>query len=137
MLTPPTAFIRTDPPLWVRGPASHNNGWIVLDVAQAERAHFPAPAALHQIPFDLAAVNTPRDAIRFVGAYGLLYGLSDEGAPREQYSQWLAEAHSCRVILDLWGGLRQAAGTEEPGRSVAMARIRDGFTQVLGRKRVV
>gem|GEM_PF-5320971 len=61
---------------WLRGPASFDGDWLVLDKQQAVEYH---PYEEKGIAFALANVRTPRDAVEFIGKYGMLkHGPEDE-----------------------------------------------------------
>jgi hypothetical protein len=112
---PPT-FLRKDPQEWVRGPASYDpRGWIVLKRSDAVPDRPVSPAIMGQLPFDLAAIEHPDAACKFVERYGLLRqghataegkALGDEY--RERWSEWKQEVSHLREVMAIWAALQLA-----------------------------
>ena len=63
-------LVRPVPVEWLRGPAWIDGGDIVMDGPRASTYH---PLAEPEIGMELARVRTPKDAVTFVGRFGLLY----------------------------------------------------------------
>jgi len=89
---------------WLRGPASFDGDWLVLDKQQAVEYH---PYEEKGIAFALANVRTPRDAVEFIGKYGMLkHGPEDEDC-REAFLEWQQEANCIQNVFFLVRALRE------------------------------
>jgi hypothetical protein len=89
----------TPTPLWIRGEATIDGEWIVLDPARAET--YPAPSDQPSLLFDLAVLQQPQDALEFVRKYGLLRHGPDAKEFREPFSDWLDVAKTLNADLVL------------------------------------
>ncbi len=96
--------VKGEPRPWLRGPATFEDGWIVLD---RERATEYQPYSEKGMVFELAAVQTHHDALAFVQRYGLLRHGPDAQEWREPLEEWQSEALTLRGILYLLRALRQ------------------------------
>jgi hypothetical protein len=105
--------LRTAAPAWVRGPARFDPpGWIVLPKADAEPYRPASPDDLAAVLFDLADVQRPEDARKFVERYGLLRQDREAAARRElagEYRElwrdWQEEAGNLRRTLSILSAL--------------------------------
>jgi len=84
---------------WLRGPARHDGGWIVLDKDQATEY---TPNVGPQLGLDLAYVRTPEDAVAFAEHYGMLWHGPGSVSLREPFTEWDREASTLREIVNLW-----------------------------------
>jgi len=111
------AVIHTFDLEWLRGPASHEDGWIVLDDKQAtEYALYVEP----QLALDLSYVRTPDDAVSFVQRHGMLWHGPGSEEFREPFSEWDREASRLRGVFSSYAAVQAAMG----GDPLALAVIR-------------
>ena len=110
-------LLESAPLPWVRGRASYRDSHIVLDRRQVEEY---LPLGLPQrdeLPFDLARIRVPDDALRFVAKHGLLFGeqpkVPPDGQLREPFGLWLSEARTANYLLNCIGRLRAATNGDE------------------------
>ena len=88
------------PLAWVRGEASFDGEWVTL--IDPEGATVYRPFDVSNLPFDLAAVETPEDAVAFVGKYGLLRHGPSASEHRERFREWVQEIFTLRMAIDLY-----------------------------------
>jgi hypothetical protein len=114
------------PPSWMRGPATFQNGCIVLDRARTSR-YEPHLEGVERLPFVLADVRAPRDAVEFAQRFGLLRTKPDENVYCEPFVEWTIATSSLRDALALYASVRAAkAGDEDAAeRCVTILRNRE------------
>lgn len=100
-----------EPPTWRRGPARFDGEWIELDRRGSD---LYLPMDMPTLPFDLAGVRSPADAVDFVQRYGLLR--QTQGFPdvaRERFSEWEVEIALLNGVLRLVKLVRAADRGEQ------------------------
>ena len=90
------------PQTWLKGEASFDGTWITLDLRSAEEY---LPYADRDLPFELAAVQSPENAIGFVRKYGLLRHGPSASEHRELLSEWEREIVELKLAINLYRGL--------------------------------
>lgn len=116
-------------PRWQRGNAVFENGWIIV----SDLTPYPLEPgeALEDMPFALAGVRSPAEAVAFAERYGLLREgwpldilAKDKPLPptlRERYIDWQREAGQLVAIMNLYVDLAAALN----GDTAAEASLRD------------
>jgi hypothetical protein len=102
-----------EPPDWLRGPATIDGEWIVLD---RRRGELYVPYSQRDLAFDLAAIAEPTDAVAFVRRYGLLRHGPDASEYREPFAEWEEVALALQGILTSYDRLRRALRGDESAR---------------------
>lgn len=97
--------IKPVPTPWLRGEATHEHGWIVLDPSRSAEYQ---PYEEGDLLWDLAAIRRPIDAVEFVRRYGLLRHGPGSSDFRERFSDWEQEARTLTGYLMLYRALRGA-----------------------------
>jgi len=118
-------------PSWRRGTATLEGDWIV--VRDLEPYQLPAGPGRRDLPFTLAGIRSPDEAVAFAGNFGLLRTswpdddvLGLRPFVRERYADWEREIRTLAGILSLYVDLGAAlAGDVESERS-----LRDVFVEV-------
>ena len=114
-------LIRTVAQPWIRGPnVRHAKGWVELDRDGLEEY---VPITEANLVFDLAAVRTPSDAVKFVRRYGLLRHGDRDGDLRESFADWEQTAVQLSALLRLASTLQDAVA----GDADALRALRDVF----------
>jgi len=114
---------RDAPPLWIRGQAELDDGWIVLDRVGAEEYQ---PPSEKDLLFDLADVRRPTDIVTFARRYGLLEHGPDADDLRERVEGWLETAQWLSGILLLYVEVRDASEGDE----TALAKLRNRAAEI-------
>jgi hypothetical protein len=94
------------PTTWLRGIASLEDGWIVLDPARATK--YPLYEET-EVPYDLTRVERPPDALAFVRQYGLLWHGPGADDHRERFENWKNAASGIASLCTMLIRLREAA----------------------------
>ena len=109
--------ILSSPPEWLRGHASFDGTYLSLDASRARR-YAPYEVA-ESLPFDLAGIREPRDALSFIREYGLLWHGPDAAEHSEKFADWEREARNLYFILLLNQALRDSvAGDADSQRTL-------------------
>lgn len=90
-------------------PARLEDGWVVLD----ENSCGGYEPMDRDLPYDLADIRRPADALGFTRRYGLLrHGPGQDLA--ERFAEWEQTAREIAALLRLYDRLRRAYGMSEP-----------------------
>lgn len=109
-----STFIRPsglDAPVWMRGTARHEAGYIHLEEPRPYSIFDNEPSLV----FDFADVKDVNGCVAFASERGLLtHGDPHPGGElREPVTEWLAQAEKMRRLLQLWHGVRTAILTSD------------------------
>lgn len=104
---------------WHRGPASFTDGQIVLDRSRATE-YAPLVSTDDDLVFQLAAVQTPDDALAFTQRYGLLLSRADEDPAESFEGIWLTVAETFREWFEALRTI-QLLRADDPGDEGAAA----------------
>src|SRR5437763_12443103 len=97
---------RSVPPVWLRGPARYEQGWITLDRSRAEE--YQPRAETGRLYLDLARIWRPPDALVFAAQHGLLWHGPGSDTLRESFADWEDEARGLRATMWSYLMLREA-----------------------------
>ncbi len=98
---------RGAPIKWLRGPARYEEGWIILERADAE-VHDLASLGMAAL-FDLVNVSAPDQALRYARDYGLLRHADERSELRELFEQWRTDVRQLQWAVGGYLALHQAA----------------------------
>lgn len=113
--------LRGDLQLWLAGPATLEDGWVVLDLARAREYRPLGVVGQHS---DLAAVASPPDVLAFVQQHGLLRHPPGADEQRERLSDFESEALKLRSVLRLNLELRRALTDDPSERAEGLSALR-------------
>jgi hypothetical protein len=108
---------------WVRAPAAQDGDDIVLDMAEGvSYAPFNEP----DLPYQLAKIQTPTDAVAFASTFGLIGRYPFTGAPevptdRQAFREFELAALWIRDLLGVTGAWSTATGRRSTSRQRATA----------------
>lgn len=122
-MSPHVMEVAIQPPLWLRDPAARlEQDSIVVDHEKLETYD---PMAKRALPYDLAGVRTPSDALDFVQEYGLLTyeDRNHQRINRLPFEEFDYAARWVRDILQAYEDLRIAVNGGSAGRA-ATERLR-------------
>jgi len=93
------------PGTWVRGRASLDGEYVVLDRTRSSEYQ---PLSTTDLVFDLAAIRRPSDALPFVRRYGLLFHGPNATESREPWTDWERVSGLLSGLLHLYVVLQKA-----------------------------
>lgn len=96
---------------WFRGPATIEDGNVVLDLDTAE--HLRDLGADESLALDLAGIRSEEDILEFVSRWGLLWHGPGNGEFSEPVKQWLTAAELMSMMLTL--AILAKGSAEDPG----------------------
>jgi hypothetical protein len=108
---------------WLRAPAAQEGDDIVLDRAKGESY---APFNEPELPYRLAKIHTPTDAVAFASRFGLIGrypfpGIPEALADRQAFREFELAALWIRDLLGVTGAWTTAAGKRSTSRQRATA----------------
>lgn len=113
----PGTPILSSPPEWLCGHASFDGTYLSLDASRARR-YAPYEVA-ESLPFDLAGIREPQDALSFIQKYGLLWHGPDATEHVEKFTDWEREIRVLNSVLILHQALQgTVAGDAESRRTL-------------------
>jgi hypothetical protein len=111
---------------WWRGPARFRDGQVELEPGAG--VYEPYADGVDELPFALAGIHAPADAVAFAERFGLLRTGPGAGAYREPFSDWKQLASALRDAFALYSAGRAArkgdAAAEETIRTIIRSRER-------------
>src|SRR3989337_1103362 len=114
MTDEPGTPILSSPPEWLRGHASFNGTYLSLDVSRAQR-YAPYEVA-GSLPFDLAGIHQPHEALSFIQKYGLLWHGPDATEHMERFTDWEREIRNLNAVLILYRALQDSVAGDAESR---------------------
>lgn len=119
---------------WLAGPATLEDGWVVLDLSRARE--YPPLAGvsdpLHDPHHQLADLKTPADAVAFVQRHGLLRHGPGADEHRERLSDFESEGLQLRNVLRVNVELRRAVSDDHSERVEGLQALRSELHRVSG-----
>lgn len=108
---------------WLRGQATYADGWLTLENPDTYIVS-PDP----DLPFTLAGIRTPAEAVKFVSSFGLLRQGPETATLRERFTDWQQDALELVETMELYMAIRAA----REGDSEAVARMYEVTAQATG-----